>query len=156
MTVRAAMGRRAPAVLAMTVGACIAVVGSLLPWVRTGSARRNSYDVFALADRLGFAPGGAVAEGLRWWPLVPLLAATAVIAAWWGWPRAGGALGVIAGAYAGGVGLAVATADAALVIDVEAGAVVTAAGGVMLVLGSAAAVIIGWRPPRDPGRRAHL
>lgn len=154
MTVRAAMGRRGPAVVAMAAGAGIAVVGSLLPWVRSGRARRNSYDVFALADRLGFAQGGAVAEGLRWWPLVPLLAATAVIAVWWGWPRAGGAVGVVAGGYAGGVGFAVATADVPRVLDVEAGAVVTAAGGLVLLLASVAAVIIGWRPPIGPARRA--
>jgi len=136
----------------MTAGAVVAVTGSLLPWVRTGEARRNSYDVFALADRLGFATDGAVAQALRWWPLVPLIATIAVVAAWWGRPRTGGAVGLVAGAYAAGVGFAVGTADAAGVLDIEPGAGVTAAGGLVLALASAAAVLVSWRRPTGRAR----
>lgn len=154
MTVRSSIGRRGPAVAVMAAGALVTVAGSLMPWVRTGSARRNSYDVFALVDRLGFSPEGLAAQGLRWWPLVPLLTAVAVVAAWWGWPRAGGSVGVVAGLYAGGVGLAVTTADAVRVVDTEAGTVVTAVGGLLLLLGSIVAIVIGWRSrvvaPIDP------
>lgn len=147
MTVRASIGRRGPAVVVMAAGALVTVAGSLLPWVRTGSARRNSYDVFALVDRLGFSPDGAAAQGLRWWPLVPLLTAVAVVVAWWGWPRTGGAVGVVGGLYAGGVGLAVSTADAVQVVDTQFGAAVTAVGGLVLLLGSLAAIVIGWQSP---------
>lgn len=136
-------------VIAMAAGAVVTVLGSILPWLRTGARQRNSYDAFAVADRLGFGPGGAAAEGLRWWPLVPLLTAIAVVAAWWGWRRPGGAVGVLAGAYAATVGTAVATADAQAVVDIRPGAAVTAVGGGLLALASIATLLI--TPPR-PGR----
>ena len=94
------------------------IVGSLLTWVRSGGARRNSYDLFRLVGRLGFAPDGPAATALRWWPMMPLLATVGrrrrvvVVAT----PRR--ALGLVAGAYAGGVGVAVLAApDGGLVRD---------------------------------------
>ncbi len=141
--------RHGATVMAMAAGSLVVVLGSLLPWLRTGARQRNSYDTFAVADRLGFGPGGAAAEGLRWWPLVPLLTAAAVVAAWWGWRRAGGAVGVVAGLYAATVGLAVATADAAAsVVEIRPGAMVTAAGGGVLLVASVATVVVA--PPGQP------
>jgi hypothetical protein len=144
MTVRSAMGRRAPAVITMAVGAVVMVGASLLPWVRTGGVRRNSYDLLSLVERLGFAPDGPAESALRWWPLMPFLAAVAVVAAWWGWPRAGGLAGVGAALYGGGVGLAVSRVSAGLV-DVEAGPTVAFVGALILGAGSVAAIILGWR-----------
>ena len=89
-TASGTVARHGVTVVVMAVGGVVTVVGSLLPWVRTGRRQRNSYDVFALAQRLGFSPDGPAANGLRWWPLVPLLVAAAVVAAWWGWRRPGG------------------------------------------------------------------
>ena len=154
MTARRAPARRATALVVMAAGALVAFAGSLLPWLRTGSAHRNSYEVFAIVDRLGFAPDAAVAQGLRWWPLVPLLAATAVVVTWWGWPRTGGAVGIVAGLYAGGVGAAVTAADASDLVDIRFGAAVTAAGGLVLLLGAVGAVVVGTVRPTDRGRRA--
>ena len=85
----------------MAVGAAVVVTGTLLPWVRTGGRRRNSYDVLELVERLGFAPDGAAATALRWWPVVTVLVVLAVVATWWGWPRLGGATGLVAAGYAG-------------------------------------------------------
>lgn len=133
----------------MAAGAVVVVLGSLLPWLRTGARQRNSYDAFAVADRLGFGPGGAASEGLRWWPLVPLLTAAAVVAAWWGWRRAGGTVGVVAGLYAAGVGVAVASADAAAVVEIRPGAPVTAAGGGVLLLASVATLVVTPPSRRD-------
>ena len=104
------VARHGVTVVMMAAGAALTVAGTLLPWVRTGSRQRNSYDVFALAERLGFSPEGPAAQGLRWWPLVPLSSAAAVVAAWWGFRRSGGVIGVASALYAGGLGLAVATA----------------------------------------------
>jgi hypothetical protein len=147
------MGRRGPAVIVMAVGAVVMVTGSLVPWVRTGGARRNSYDLLPLVDRLGFAPDGPAEAALRWWPLIPLLAAVAVVATWWGWPRAGGAVGVVAALYGGGVGLAVSRADADLV-RIEAGATATLVGAVILVAGSIAAIVLSSTTPERSARRA--
>ena len=80
--------------------------------MRTGSRSRNSYDVFRVVGRLGFAPDGPAATALRWWPVVPLLTVVAVVAVWWGWGRPGGVLGIVAAVYAGVIGAAVAAAPA--------------------------------------------
>ena len=143
VTVRSAIGRRGPAVVTMAVGAVVMLVGSLMAWIRTGGARRNSYDLLSLIDRLGFAPDGPAEFALRWWPLVPLLAVVAVVATWWGWPRTGGAIGLVAAAYGGGMGLAVNSARSDLV-RIEPGTAVTIVGAVILAGGSIAAIIVGW------------
>jgi hypothetical protein len=144
MTVRSAIGRRGPAVITMAVGATVMVGASLVPWVRTGGVRRSSYDLLSLVERLGFAPDGPAESVLRWWPLMPLLAAVAVVAAWWGWPRAGGLVGIGAAIYGGGVGLAVGRVSTGLV-DVEPGPVVTFVGALILGAGSLAAIVVGWK-----------
>lgn len=144
--------RRGLTVLAMAAGAILVVLGSLLPWLRTGARQRNSYDAFAVADRLGFGPGGAAAEGLRWWPLVPLLTAGAVVVAWWGWRRPGGLIGIAAGVYAAAVGAAVATADQQSAIDIRPGATVTAVGGAVLALASVATALVTADRPTGPAR----
>jgi hypothetical protein len=149
-TASATVARPGVTVVLMAIGGTVTVVGSLLPWVRTGSRQRNSYDVFALVRRLGFSPDGPAANGLRWWPLVPLLVAVAVVVAWWGWRRPGGVVGVIAAIYAGGIGVAVATADTAAVVEVRAGPGVTAVGAAVLLAGAVATLIVN-RPGRPTG-----
>lgn len=139
--------RHGATVVGMAVGGAIVVVGSLLPWVRTGQRRRHSYDLFAVVDRLGLDPGGAAEQALRWWPLVPLLTAAAVVTAWWGWRRVGGVLGAVAGAYAGGIGLVMARVDARRIIDVQIGPAITAFGGAVLLLGGLATLVVS-----HPGR----
>lgn len=147
MTLRADLGRRGPAVVVMAAGAVVTIVGTLLPWVRTGGVQRNSYDVFVLVERLGISESDLVGYGLRRWPLVPLLVVAAVVLAWWGWPHAGAVIGIVGGVYAGGVGATVATADAVQVVDIKAGATVTAVGAAVLLLGSITALVVGWRAP---------
>jgi hypothetical protein len=128
----------------MAVGAVVMLAGSLMAWVRTGGTRRNSYDLLSLIDRLGFAPDGPAEIALRWWPLVPLLSVVAVVAAWWGWPRAGGVVGLIAAVYGGAMGFAVNSARSDLV-RIEPGTMVTIVGAVILAGGSIAAIVVGWR-----------
>ena len=123
----------------MAVGAAVVVIGTLLPWVRTGGRRRNSYDVLELVERLGFAPDGAAATALRWWPVVTVLVVFAVVATWWGWPRLGGATGLVAAGYAGTMAAVVAFRGSALV-RVEVGTAVTIVGAVVLAAGSVAAL----------------
>lgn len=129
----------------MGLGAAVIVLGTLLPWVRAGDRRRHSYDVFELVERLGFAPDGWEATALRWWPVVPLLVMAAVVLGWWGWPRAGGAVGVAGALYAGGTALAVhaSSTPGAGAVDVEAAPIITAAGALVLLAGSVAALVAG-------------
>jgi len=132
----------------MAVGAAVVVTGTLLPWVRTGGRRRNSYDVLELVERLGFAPDGAAATALRWWPVVTVLVVLAVVATWWGWPRLGGATGLVAAGYAGTMAAVVAFRGSAIV-RVEVGPTVTIVGAVVLAAGSAAALTNGGNPVRS-------
>jgi hypothetical protein len=143
VTLHAPLGRRLVPFVAMVAGGAVALVGSFLPWVRTGSRSRNSYDVFRVVGRLGFAPDGPAATAMRWWPLVPLLTVGAVVAVWWGWGRAGGAVGVVAATYAGVIGAAVAAAREAELVDVGAGPSVTTVGSLVLLGGAVAAVVVG-------------
>jgi hypothetical protein len=143
VTVHAPLGRRLAPCVTMAVGGALVVIGSFLPWVRAGSRSRNSYDLFRVVGRLGFAPDGPAATALRWWPVVPLLTVVAVVAVWWGWGRAGGVLGILAAAYAGGIGAAVAAAPGPGLLAVGAGPGTTAAGGVVLLGGAVAAVVVG-------------
>jgi hypothetical protein len=134
----------------MAVGGVVAIVGALLPWLRTGGRSRNSFDLFRLVDDLGFAPHGPAAAAIRWWPLVPLLAVVAVVAAWWGWARAGGALGIVAAAYALTVAVAVLTAPTrGRVLARAPGVVVTAVGGAVLLAGSIAVLVVTTTIRRD-------
>lgn len=66
-----------------TVGGSVTLIGTFLPWVRSGSRNRSSYTIFDLVDRLGFAPSGMISWSLRLWPLVPLLVVLIVVAGWW-------------------------------------------------------------------------
>ncbi|MDJ0767271.1 MAG: hypothetical protein QNJ12_00705 [Ilumatobacter sp.] len=67
----------------VTVAGIVTIVGTFLPWVRSGSADRSSYATFDIVDRLGFSPDGPVGWALRLWPLVPLLVVLSVVAVWW-------------------------------------------------------------------------
>ena len=138
----------------MAGGALVVIVGSLLPWLRTGGRRRHSYDLFELVERLGFAPGSVAAALLRWWPVVPLLAVGSVVAAGWGLLRIGGFLGIGAAMYAGGTALVVILAPSGRSIGAQFGAVVTAVGGLLLLVGGAAALVLGFRDPVRSGRPA--
>lgn len=129
----------------MVAGGALALIGSFLPWVRSGSRTRNSYDVFRVVGRLGFAPDGPAHVALRWWPIVPLLIVAAVVAVWWGWSGAGGALGVASAVYAGAVGVAVAAAPDAGPVAIGPGPAVTVIGAVVLLAGAVAAIVIATR-----------
>ena len=89
--------------VAMTVAAAVLLVGTFLPWIRTGRRERNSYELLGLVDRLGFAPDGWMERFVRWWPIVALLVVGAVVCAWWRQAVVSTVLALAAVAYAGGV-----------------------------------------------------
>lgn len=121
----------------MSAGGAVAVGASFADWLRTGEVQRSSYEILGLVDRLGFAPDGPIRTLVRAWPLMPLLMATAVVAAWWGLRHLGASFGLIGGLYAGALSVAVARAapDRRL-ISVTAAPEVTALGAAMVVVGS--------------------
>jgi hypothetical protein len=135
-------------VIVMAVGATIAIAGSIMPWVSTGSRSRHSYDVFELVERLGFSPDGVGATALRWWPTMPFAVIAAVVATWWAAGWLGIVLGLLAGCYAGGVGSAVAAAAPGPGVDIRFGAIVTAVGGWLLVAGAGVELVLIVRDGR--------
>ena len=134
-----------------TIGTLMAVVGTFLPWLRSGTRRRNSYEIFALVDRIGFAPSSLVGWGLRLWPIVPLLLAGAAISTWFPRRWLTGITVAIAVIYAGSVSAAVRSAPSTSLIAVEIGPSVTLAGAAILAAGSLLALV---RCARFPGIRA--
>ena len=114
----------------------MALLGSFLPWLRSGSRRRNSYEIFSLVERLGFSPSGLVGWGLRLWPIVPFLLALAVTLQWYPRKWFTGIAAGVAAVYAGGVAAAVTFAPATSLIAVSYGPWVTLGGAVVLAIGA--------------------
>jgi hypothetical protein len=128
--------------VAVTAGAVAAVAGTFLPWLRSGTRRRNSYEIFSLIDRLGISKSSIVGWGLRLWPVVPLLLVLAATLQWFPrkWVTAGSL--VVAVVYAGGVAAAVELAPSTSLIAVEYGPVVTLTGTAVLTAGALLAAIL--------------
>jgi hypothetical protein len=85
--------------LLTTAGAAAVVIGSFLPWLRSGHRGRSSYEMYRLARHLGFADGFLARAGVALWPAVPLLAVGAVVAIWSRARPLGAALALACGAY---------------------------------------------------------
>jgi hypothetical protein len=133
-----------------TGGAVVAAIGTFLPWLRSGTRRRNSFEIFSLVDRLGFSPSGPVGWAIRMWPTVVLLLAAAVTALWfplrWVTPSVAG----IAVLYAGAVSIAVRSAPATSLVSVQSGPVVTLVGTIILLAGALLTAIGHGTPaPRE-------
>ena len=76
------MPRRLVGPAITTAGALAIVVGSFLPWLRSGRRGRSSYEMYALAKRLDFGDGPAARGLVAMWPVVPLVVVAAALAAW--------------------------------------------------------------------------
>jgi hypothetical protein len=119
-----------------TAGAAVAVLGTFLPWLRSGSRHRSSYEIFSLVERLGISQSSLVGWGLRVWPLAPLLLVGAVTLQWFPRRWLTGAAVIVAVVYVGGVAVAVKTASATSLIAVEYGPWVVMVGAVALAIGA--------------------
>ena len=137
---------------AIVVGGAAAVLGTFLPWLRSGAVDRSSYEVFDLVERLGFAPDGWFGWMLRLWPLVPLLFVFGAVAQFLSDDLAGIAavrrvVPLLAAVYAGGVAVGLQFAPEAGLFSFRYGALVTAAGALIVL-------IAVFTPNRPPTRRA--
>lgn len=134
----------------ISLGATGVLVATFRPWVASGRRTRNSYEVFEIVERLGFAPGGLVGWAMRLWPLVPLLLATAVATTWFERRLVAGVAAALAALYAGGVGVAVNTAPHEGIVRVVGAPLFTAIAALVLVSGAIAelaGVVLARRGP---------
>jgi hypothetical protein len=102
---------------------------TLLPWVRSGSRGRSSYELAALGDRL--AVDGAAATALGAWQTVPAVAGALVALAVLGRPRIAALVAVV-----------VAVVTAAVAGAVEAAPLATGPGPRVAVLAAAVVVAV--------------
>jgi hypothetical protein len=119
-----------------TIGGVVAVVGTFMPWLRSGARRRSSYEIFALVDRLGISQSSLVGWGLKLWPIAPLLVALALTVQWYPRRWITVAAAIVAVVYVGGVAAAVESAPSSSLVTVEYGPNVTLAGAVILGAGA--------------------
>ena len=124
-----------------TLGGFVALVGTFLPWLRSGTRDRSSYEIFSLVDRLGISQSSVVGWGLRLWPVVPFLLVLAVTLEWFPRKWVTGAAVAVATVYAGLVAVAVTTASSNSLITIEGGPVVTLVGVVILAAATLVALM---------------
>jgi hypothetical protein len=126
-----------------TAGATVVVVGTFLPWLRSGTRQRSSYEIFSLVERLGFSQSDLIGWGLRLWPILPLLLAGSVVLLWYPRRLLTGVVTIVAAIYAGGVAVAVSSASPISIISVQYGAAVALVGAILLAAGYLLTLLIG-------------
>ena len=134
----------------MTIGAVATVVGSLCPWVASGTVDRSSYEIIDMLDRLGFAEAGPVGLALRAWPVMPLLVVTGTVAMWWRRNVAGTALAVIGGVYALAVALTIRLTSPSGLVRIRFGPMVTIGGASVLVAATLVTLVVVVRGNDHP------
>lgn len=141
--------RREIPLTAVTIGAVATVVGSLCPWVASGTVDRSSYEIIDMLDRLGFAEGGPFGFAVRAWPLMPLLVVSGTVAMWWGRNVVGPTLAVLGGVYALAVALTIRLASPAGLVRIRFGPMVTIVGASLLLAGTLGALVLAIRARND-------
>ena len=128
---------RTSTTLAYSVGAAGLVgvlLGTFLPWLRSGDVLRNSYTSFGVLNRLiGFH--GVSEFAVRAWPLVGMCCAAVVVAAVAASRRVATALAVVT------AGWSAAVASAVLLHHGDAGVSVVAVGPAVTLIGDTAVLL---------------
>lgn len=111
-------------------GGALSLVGSFLPWMRTGERSRSSYELADVARRLNILSGSFERGIVRVWPFVPMVTVLAVAALvlWFGFLSR--AVAVVVALFVLGVALLVTNAP----VDSLGGTQVTAVGAVLVIM----------------------
>ena len=113
-----------------SVGGTIALLGSFLPWLRTGERERTSYDLSGLARRLEVATGPLERAAVTAWPAVPFVLLCAVVLLVMRCSTGARVFGLVVAGYV----LAVPAIVLGSPLEVRFGAVVTVVGASVLVV----------------------
>lgn len=125
-----------------TCAALVVVVGTFLPWVRSGARDRHSYQIFSLVERLGYSSSGVVGWALRVWPVLPLMLVTAIALLWFHRPWTGVAVGAAGAVYAAAVAVMVRSGSPSPLIAVQHGPWVTLGGAALLLVSLLSALVV--------------
>jgi hypothetical protein len=138
-----------PTALITAGGLAMVLVGSFLPWYRSGRRARSSYLLFDIVERLDLLPGALSRLALAGWLFVPLAAAGAVAAVLLGKLHAGAVVAVGVGLYTAVLAFVVSSSTGAW----EAGTAVAACGGIVAMLGGFALLAALRQPPSQQAER---
>lgn len=128
-------------------GLGLVVAGSFGPWLRSGERLRTSYELFHVADRLGFLGDRPPAWLPTTWVFVPLLAGVAVALHLFCRHRLGTAVTAFVGLYALVIGAGVLAAP----LPTEWGCWLTATGASVSLAGALTSISpTKGAPPHDP------
>jgi hypothetical protein len=136
-----------------TSGLLAVVLGTFLPWLRSGEVRRNSYASFGVLSRLvGFHGPGEIAT--RLWPLIAMCCAGVVVAAVAGWQRVAAVLGLATAGWSGAVACAVLLrrGDGEVHV-VTVGPAVTITGAAVVLAAAILTLSSQFRQPHVQGNR---
>lgn len=129
-------------------GAAVALAGTFLPWLSSGSVPRSSYELFDVVERLGFSGTGPIAWVLRLWVFVPLLLVLSAVIQ--GVPREDAwvrhlrlVLPIVAVVYVGGIAAILRLAPDVALFRARYGIWVTLIGAATMVIG----LVLGQRRP---------
>jgi hypothetical protein len=124
----------------MAVGLIAVVVGTFLPWLRTGRTTRNSFWAAGLINRL-LAPPGIAGLLLSAWPMIVLACAVAIALAALGVRRTASALAALTALSAGAVAVTTLLLPSRSYAAVaESGPGVTGGGACLVLAGVAVSV----------------
>lgn len=120
------------------------ILGSFLPWVRSGTVQRDSFEVAGVVDRLGPDDIMLLDVALSAWIVIPLLCIVCVVLYVLGLPRTSAGFAAIVSAAAGTIGLTtyvIGHDGPEIASAVAAGPLTTFVGGVVAMTGSVGTVV---------------
>lgn len=146
-------GKQAAVAAVGGAGLVLTVVGTFLPWLRSGEVLRDSYQLIGVISSLGFLDGTALEVALNAWFGVTPLCTLSVVAYAFGQPRVAATISlvtaIITGTVSGGATVQGAQAHAAVGIA-GTGPAVTLAGSILTLAGAVGVYITARR------RSAHV
>lgn len=147
---------------ASALGLLVGVVGAFLPWFRSGTVERNSFQAVGVVDQFSLLDNGFAVAALRAWLGLPLLAAVVLGLYALRWFRSGALLTLAVSLVAGTIAVLAAVeggeaAGARGLVGISSTGPVTTATGMGVALLSAFALLGATRRGRrDRGRRDRM